>query len=83
MFDYDVNVEDEALAKVCALVKPENLIVWLYLDKPNFAWLVQKAKVSPESYARVKRYARVGIANINNPIDLKEALEYAPDFIEV
>lgn len=83
MFDYDVNVEDEALAKVCALVKPENLIVWLYLDKPNFAWLVQKAKVSPENYARVKRYARVGIANINNPIDLKEALEYAPDFIEV
>ena len=82
-FDYDVNLEDEALAQVCNLVKPENLIVWMYLDKPNFSWLAQKAKVSPENYARVKKYARVGIANVNNPIDVKEALEYAPDVLEI
>ncbi len=82
-FDYDVNIEDEALEEVCSLVKPENLVVWMYLDKPNFAWLVQKAKVSPENYSRVKKYARVGIANVNNPIDVKEALEYKPDVIEV
>ena len=82
MFDYDVNLEDEALKEVCRLVKPENLVVWMYLDKPNFAWLVQKAKISPENYARVKKYARVGIANINNPEDVKEALNYAPDVIE-
>ncbi|MBE6610047.1 MAG: glycerophosphodiester phosphodiesterase family protein [Ruminococcaceae bacterium] len=82
-FDYDVNLEDEALAQVCNLVKPKNLIVWMYLDKPNFSWLAQKAKVSPENYARVKKYARVGIANVNTPIDVKEALEYAPDILEI
>ena len=83
MFDYDVNLEDEALTEVCKLVKPENLVVWMYLDKPNFAWLVQKAKVSKENYARVKRFASVGIANVNTPVDVKEALEYEPDFVEV
>ena len=80
--DYDVNLEDEALQEVCRLVKPENLTVWMYLDKPNFAWLVQKAKVSPENYARVKRYARVGIANILTPTDVMDALAYSPDVIE-
>jgi glycerophosphoryl diester phosphodiesterase len=83
MFDYDVNLEDEALAEVCKLVKPENLIVWMYMDKPNFAWLAEKAKVSPENYARVKKYARVGIANVNTPIDVYEALAYQPDVLEV
>lgn len=80
-FDYDVNLEDEALEEVCRLVKRENLIVWMYLDKPNFSWLVQKAKVSPENYARVKKYARVGISNICNPLDVKEALDYSPEII--
>ena len=80
-FDYDVNLEDEALAEVCSLVKRENLVVWMYLDKPNFSWLVQKAKVSPENCARVKKYARVGISNINNPLDVKEALDYSPEII--
>ena len=83
MFDYDVNVEDEALAEVCRLVKPENLIVWLYMDKPNFAWLVQKAKATPENVARVKRWARLGLGNVNNAIDVKEALAFEPDVLEV
>ena len=82
MFDYDVNLEDEALREVCSLVKRENLLVWMYLDKPNFQFLVQKAKVNPENYARVKKYARVGIANVNNPIDMWEALAYEPDVLE-
>ena len=82
MFDYDVNLEDEALREVCSLVKRENLLVWMYLDKPNFSFLVQKAKVNPENYARVKKLARVGIANVNNPIDMWEALSYEPDVLE-
>lgn len=83
MFDYDVNLEDEALCEVCSLVKRENLIVWMYLDKPNFKSLAKKAKVNPENYARVKKYARVGIANVNNPIDMLEALSYEPDVLEI
>ena len=54
----------------------------MYLDKPNFSFLVQKAKVNPENYARVKKHARVGIANVNNPIDMWEALAYEPDVLE-
>ena len=83
MFDYDVNLEDEALEEVCRLVKPENLLVWMYLDKPNFAWLVQKAKTSPENVARVKKYARIGIGNICTPTDVMEALSFEPDVIEL
>ena len=82
-FDYDVNTEEEALREVTALVRPENLVVWLYLDKPNFAWLAQKAKATPENIARVRRFARLGIANVNNAIDVKEALEMNPDILEV
>lgn len=82
-FDYDVNTEEEALREVTELVKRENLIVWLYLDKPNFASLAQKAKTSPENIARVKKYARLGIGNVNNAIDVKEALDMMPDIIEV
>ena len=83
LFDYDVNLEEEALQAVCRLVQPERLTVWMYLDKPNFSWLTQNAKVSPERFAMVKRYARVGIANINNPLDVKEALDYFPDVIDL
>ncbi len=82
-FDYDVNIEDEALENVCRLVKPENLIVWLYLDKPNYAWLTPKAKATPENVERVKKYARLGIGNINTPTDVKEAIDFMPDIIEL
>lgn len=82
-FDFDVNTEDEVLCEACRLVKPENLIVWLYLDKPNFSWLAAKAKTAPENIARVRKYARLGIANVNNAIDVKEALEMCPDILEV
>jgi len=81
--DYDGNTLEENLEAVCELVKPENLLVWLYMDKPNFSWLVDRVKASEENCARVKRYARLGLANINNPYDMMEALGYEPDVIEV
>ena len=82
-FDFDVNTEEEMLCEVSRLVKRENLIVWLYLDKPNFAWLAAKAKATPENIARVRKYARLGIANVNNAIDAMEAFEICPDILEV
>ena len=82
-FDYDVNTEDELLAKVCDIVSPENLTVWLYLDKPNYAWLKQSAKVTLENVERVKKYAKLGIGNVNTPTDVKEALDFLPDIIEL
>lgn len=83
MIDYDGNTTPEDLEAVTALVKRENLLVWLYMDKPNFAWLTDRYKVSPEACRRVQRYARLAIGNINNPCDLREALEYDPDVVEV
>lgn len=82
-FDYDVNLEDAALAEVCGLVRPEHRIFWLYLDRPNFSWLVQKAKASVENCARVKSYGRIGIGNICNPVDVMDALAFQPDVIEL
>ena len=81
--DYDGEATDEMLTKVCALVKPENLMVWMYLDKPNFKWLASTRKCSVENCERTKRYARLGIANVNNPYDLKEAIEFMPDCVEM
>jgi len=83
MIDYDGNTTEEDLRAVTELVKPENLLVWLYLDKPNFAWLTDRYKASPENCARVKRFARLGIGNVNNPYDVREALEYEPDVLEI
>lgn len=83
MIDYDGNTTEEDLEAVTSLVKRENLLVWLYMDKPNFDWLTDRYKVSPESCRRVQRYARLAIGNINNPCDLREALEYDPDVVEV
>ena len=83
MIDYDGNTRESDLEEVTALVKRENLLVWLYMDKPNFAWLTDRFKVSAENCARVKKYARLGIANINNPCDLREAFQYNADVLEV
>ena len=81
--NYDGPVTDEMLKAVTARVRPERLYVWIYLDKPNFAWLESIRKVSKENCARVKRYARLGIANVNNPYDVREALGFEPDILEV
>lgn len=82
-FDYDGPATDEMLSAVTALVRPENLIVWTYMDKPNFAWLEPIRKTSVENCARIKRYARLGIGNICNPYDVYEAMRFEPDIIEV
>ena len=81
--NYDGVNTDEALTEVAALVRPEHLSVWVYLDKPNFAWLVDRDKASPEVCARVKKYARLGIANVCCPNDVREAFLFDPDIIEV
>ena len=83
MIDYDGNTTEEDLRAVTSLVKRENLLVWLYMDKPNFAWLTDRYKASAENCRRVKRYARLGLGNVNNAVDVKEALEFEPDVLEV
>jgi len=80
---YDGEATDEMLSKVCALVRPERLMVWMYLDKPNFHWLESTRKCSVENCERTKRYAKLGIANVNNPYDLKEAIEFEPYCVEM
>jgi len=81
--DYDGPSTDEMLQEVTKLVKRENLSVWLYMDKPNFSWLEQTRKVSEETISCAKRYARVGIGNVNNTYEVVEALSYLPDVVEV
>jgi glycerophosphoryl diester phosphodiesterase len=50
MFDYDVNLYDDALREVATLVKPENLMIWMYLDKPNFAWLAVRLSAAVSDF---------------------------------
>lgn len=83
MIDYDGQTLEPQLTEVTSLVKRENLIVWLYMDKPNFAWLTDRVKASKENCQRVKRYARLGLANVCTPYDVKEAMEFEPDVLEV
>ena len=83
LIDYDGDTTEEDLREVLRFVKPENLQVWMYKDKPNFAWLTDRAKASAFNCARVKKFARLCLANINNPYDMQEALQYEPDVIEV
>ncbi len=80
---YDGNTTEENLKEITSIVKPENLIVWLYLDTPNFAWLTDRVKASAENCARVKKYARLGIGNVENPYDVAEAASYDPYMIEI
>ena len=83
MIDYDGNTMEADLELITSLVKRENLLVWIYMDKPNFSWLTDRVKASKENCARIKRYARLGVANVNNPYDMVEALEFDPDVLEV
>ena len=81
--DWDGPSTDEALKEVTSRVAAEKLVVWLYLDKPNFSWLAANRKCSKENCARAKRSARLGIANVNNPYDVREALAFDPYIIEI
>lgn len=81
--DYDGVNTDEALSEICKLVPPERLVVFVYLDKPNFYWLVDRDKASAEVCARVKKYAKLGIGNVRCPEDVREAILLGADIIEV
>ena len=83
LIDYDGDTTEKDLTEILSLVPYDRLLVWMYLDKPNFAWLTDRAKASAENCARVKKFARLGIANVNNPYDLLEALSYEPYIVEV
>jgi len=81
--NYDGKNTDTNLMEVAALVPRERLSVWVYLDKPNFSWLTDRDKASPELCARVKKYAALGIANVTYPEDVREAMLLGADIIEV
>ena len=83
MIDYDGNTTEKELLEITSLVDYDKLIVWLYLDTPNFAWLTDRMKASEENCKRVKKYARLGLANVLNPYDLKQALDFNPYMIEI
>lgn len=79
---YDGYTSDENLTAICEIVGKNPLIVWLYMDKPNFAWL-NRPKVSAENCARVKKYTNLGIGNICSLYDLRDALSYEPYLVEI
>ena len=81
--NYDGKNTEEDLRKIAALVPRERLSVWVYLDKPNFAWLTDRDKASPGLCARVRKYAALGIANVCCPEDVREAILLGADIIEV
>ncbi len=81
--NYDGKNTEEDLKEIAALVPRERLSVWVYLDKPNFAWLTDRDKASPELCVRVRKYAALGIANVTCPEDVREAMLLGADIIEV
>ena len=83
LINYDGVNTEEALEKISRLVPRERLCVWVYLDKPNFSWLTDRDKASHEVCARVKKYATLGVANVNCPEDVYDAIKFDPDIVEV
>ena len=83
LVDYDGPATEDALREVLNVVRRDNLLVWMYMDKPNFKWLEDTRKASAEKCAVVKRFARLGLGNVNNPYDVREALTFNPDVLEV
>ena len=81
--NYDGVNTEEMLKQVSALVPKGKLTVWIYLDRPNFAWLTDRDKASPELCERVKKYANLGIANATCPEDVYEAILLGADVVEV
>ena len=81
--NYDGVNTEEMLKQVSDIVPKGKLTVWIYLDKPNFAWLTDRDKASPELCARVKKYALLGIANTTCSEDVYEAIALGADIVEV
>ena len=82
LINYDGNTTDKQLAEISALVPEGNLTVWMYYDNPEFAWLTDRYKASSENCARVKKYARLGIANVRNTYEMVDAIRFEADVIE-
>ena len=82
LINYDGHTTDAILSGLCALVPHGQLTVWMYYDNPHFAWLTDRYKASPENCARVKKYARLGIANIRNTYEMRDAIRWGADEIE-
>lgn len=80
--NYDGNTTEEQLREICAVVPPAQLTVWMYMDNPEFAWLTDRYKASAENCARVKKYARLGIANVRNTYEMMDAIRFGADVIE-
>jgi glycerophosphoryl diester phosphodiesterase len=82
LINYDGQTTEEILAEIRSIVPYDQLIVWMYYDNPHFAWLTDRYKTSPENCARVKKYARLGIANILNTYEMRDAIRWGADVIE-
>lgn len=80
--NYDGNTTEAQLGEICDLVPQGHLTVWMYYDNPEFAWLTDRYKASAENCARVKKYARLGIANIRNTYEMMNAIRFGADVIE-
>ncbi len=83
LINYDGPATADDLTRITKLVNPENMHIWMYLDKPNFYWLDPTRKASKEKVAIARRFAKVGIGNVNNACDVREAILLEPDFVEV
>lgn len=82
LINYDGQTTEEILEKICSIVPYDQLTVWMYYDNPHFAWLTDRYKTSRENCARVKKYARLGIANILNTYEMRDAIRWGADVIE-
>ena len=82
LINYDGNTTRKQLEEICKLVPRDQLTVWMYYDNPSFAWLTDRYKASFENCARVKRYARLGIANVRTPYEMRDAVRFGADIIE-
>ena len=82
LINYDGNTTEAQLEEISSIVPKGNLTVWMYYDNPEFAWLTDRYKASPENCARVKKYARLGIANIRNTYEMMDAIRFGADVIE-
>ena len=82
LINYDGNTTEEQLREICSLVPCDRLTVWMYYDNPSFAWLTDRYKASFENCERVKKYARLGIANVHTAQEMRNAIRFGADIIE-
>ena len=82
LINYDGNTTEEQLREICSIVPADQLTVWMYYDNQSFAWLTDRYKASFENCERVKKYARLGIANVRTAEEMRNAIRFGADIIE-